>query len=793
MPRPLRAILAIALVGPLTAAIPAAADESAHWAVDNNQRRQELLHRSWPSDGVPGSVLVTAATEYGADDVAAREGGQRIGPRTVLLDVEPGTESDVAARVAGRGGVVGVEPDRLRTLAARPNDPRYGDQWSHAVAGAETAWNTTTGDPSVTVAVLDTGVNGNHEDLVENLIEQVDVSSGRVVGPSLGTNNDACGEGHGTFVAGIVGASGNNGTGLAGVAWDVSIIDIALTSPASRCGILDSAIIAGIDYATNQRVDGPVDVVNLSLGGIADSCPTAMQATLDDARDKGVLVIAASGNDQGFIDEPVSIPASCDGVMSVGAVGFDGSIAPYSNTNEHVDLVAPGGDTSVITGRGVASTTLAGSYGEFEGTSFAAPYVAGVAALLRSVDSSLTPDDLESILERTASDRGPAGRDIEYGWGMVNVAAAVQAALAGDPDPPVADPGFPVKPGAEVVDRVRTSGTTTEAIQQAVAMSAYTFEPDQAFHAVIARADDFADALAGSSLGFGLGPLLFSTPTGGLPSVTANELQRAVAPGATVYLLGGSAALPPTLEDEVAALGYVPRRVAGTTRQETSVAIAEQLESFLVENGFDVPPVAMVATAYNWPDAVSAGSMGAWFGFPILVTSATDLDAPVDAFLSSRSWSNVYVVGGTAAISEDVRRAARDAARLSSGDTPRLAGNTRSGTTVAVSAEFELLYSEQFEAIFGIPAVPNVVAAVNLRRADGFAHVLSASMLVGAYAGVFVPVEGETGTEITPDAQSYVCRFPANGVVVGGGDLISAEISALFDQLLRGSAPACTA
>ena len=794
MLRPLRVVVALALALPLVVTsrgLPAgAADRELPPALANDLRRQELLHRAWPDDGVPGSILVTATTPAAASAIAERESGLTIGDRSVLLHVAPGTEGAAAARIVARGGALAVEPDRVRELARVPNDPGYVDQWAHTMSRTPTAWDITTGDAAVTVAVLDTGVDGDHVDLAENLVEQVDLSSGRARVRPLGSDNDTCDVGHGTFVAGIVGAAGDNATGIAGVAWDVSIVDVALTSRASRCGILDSAIIAGLDYVTDEsRVDGPVDIVNLSLGGIAESCPTSLQSALDDAREAGTFVIAAAGNEQGLVDDPISIPASCDGVLSVGAVGQGGEVASYSNINDHVDIAAPGGDSAV--GRGIVSTAAGGDYDEFEGTSFAAPYVAGVAALLRSVEPALTPDDLESILEATATDRGDTGRDPSYGWGIVDAGAAL-AAASGDVDPPEDDPGFPVRAVLSNIERVKASGTTTDPIRQAAALSEFTFEPVQALHAVIARADDFADALAGSALGFGVGPLLFTTPTGPLAGPTRVELQRVLDTGGTVYLLGGTAALPPTLEGELRDLGYVPVRLAGPTRQETAVAVATALDDFLTSNEFVPPSFGIVATAFNWPDAVAVGAMGAWFGVPILVTSPDRLDAPVAEYLGTRSWDRIYVVGGTAAITEDVRRTIRDASGVASGNVPRLAGVNRSATAVAVGQEFEDLYSEQFQLVFGAPSVPNIVVGVNLRRADGFAHVLSASTLAGSVAGVFLPIEGEGGTEIDEAAQFYACRFPAFGVVIGGSDVVADATATLMDELMRGEAPICS-
>jgi subtilisin family serine protease len=791
--RSLRAVTAALLISsivPLVQAGSTGADEVPP-AYANSERRQDLVRRNWPTDGVPGTVILTAITPEVAADIATREDGDVIGSRSVLLDVEPGTEGQVVARAIARGGVVGAEPDRVRYPARVPNDPQYvSEQWAHAQTNIATAWDTTTGDADITVAVLDTGVDGDHPDLTDNLVEQVDLSSGRVRSFEVGTDNDKCNIGHGTMVSGVVGALGDNGIGIAGVAWDVSIVDVALTSAASRCGILDSAIIGGLRYVTSEREAGPVDVVNLSVGGLGDACPLALQTALDEARDAGVLVVASSGNYEQDFPGTMSIPASCTGVLSVGATGESSGIAVYSNTNDQVDLAAPGGDTSF--GRGILTTVPDGGYAEVEGTSFASPYVAGVAALLRSVDPTLTPDDLESILESTATDRGAANRDPIFGWGTVDVSRAVQAATAGDPDAPDPDDDFAVEAEGSTIERVHRSGATTEAIAQAVATSEFTFAPLGAVHAVLARSDDFADALAGSSLTFGLGPLLFTRSTGSLAGVTRNELQRVLEPGSNVYLLGGTGALPASLEAEITELGLVPVRVAGANRMETSVLVAQELETMLEALGFFQPAAAIVATAFNWPDAVTAGSLGAWFGLPILVTSPDALDATVAEYLDDSDLDEVYVVGGTAAISETVRTEIREAARLTSGNTTRLAGTTRSGTAVAVAQEFERVYSEVFEAVFGLSAPPPIVAGVNVRRADGFAHVLSAASLLGVAGGVFVPIEGEGGTEIADDAQFYACRYPAVLTFVAGGeDVISEDAAQLLDDLTSGSAEAC--
>jgi subtilisin family serine protease len=773
--------LLVALVAALTgpADLAAASDGSA--AAENDRRRQELLHRSWPDDAAPGALLVTAVDAARARALARAEQGRVLSDRVVLVEVDPGEEPAAAGRLAASPGVLAVEPDRARTVTATPGDPEFAAQWAHQLTRASVAWDRTTGSRSVSIAILDSGVDAGHPDLAPNVVSQVDVSTGRVATRPLGSDNDACGHGHGTLVAGVAGAAGDNGRGVAGVAWEVSIVDVALSSPASRCAMLDSAIVAGLHHVSDG--DDPVDVANLSLGSIADACPTAIQDAVDAARAAGVVVVAAAGNDQLRLPGSASAPASCRGVLSVGAVGSDGAIATYSNANRWVDLVAPGGDTS--SGAGVTSTAPGGAYEEVEGTSFAAPYVAGAVALARAVDPSLTPDEIEAVLEKTAVDLGDPGRDDVHGWGMLDLAAALDAAATGGVGGPTADPAFPVAPAADILERISTGGATTP-IAQAASMSAATFGRGLAMHAVLARGDDFADALAGSSLGFGLGPVLFSHRTGPLPAETAAELDRVLEDGSTVYVLGRSAALPPTIEAYIQALGLVPVRLAGATREHTALRVAEELERFLVEEAFTPPAMAIVATRSSWPDAVVAGSIGSWFGVPILLTPRDALDGGVASFLAGREWERVYVVGGTAVISAGVESAVRAAAsRSGATEVARLAGVTRSDTAVAVAREMEDL----FTAVAG--ELPLQVLAVNLRRPDGFAHVLSASARLGQRSGVFLPVEGVGGTEIDDDAQRYLCRFPALGIIVGGGDVITTATAKLVGALMAGDAPTC--
>lgn len=744
--------LTVVLVGVGVPVLPAG-------GVPGQAVKRPHLRQLWPADAVPGSLLVTRRD------------------RTVdHVEVPAGQEAARAVGLSQQPGVVDVEPDMVRQAYRVPGDPQYPQQWAHTLSNAPAAWDVTTGDPSVTVAIVDSGVDGTHPDLRPNLVGQVDVSSGDTAVPrSLGTDNDPCGVGHGTFVAGVVGAVGDNGVAVAGVAWHVGILDVAAGDPA-RCGSFsDSAVVAGIQYATAAGAD----VINLSLGGPGDTCPTAYQTAITAARAAGVVVVAAAGNEEVQFPGLTSIPASCNGVISVGAVGDSGAHSSYSNANAEVDLVAPGGDS--VSGHGqITSTALGGGVGAEEGTSFAAPYVAGTAALLRSVSPSLSPDAVESILESTAVRSG--GRTPAMGWGRVDVGAAVAKAKAGGTiDPPAADPQFPVG----LVVRVSDQSGTTGAVRQAVAISRFVFGDGQAQHAVLARSDDFADALAGSSLAFGAGPILFTGATGPLEPLSANELARVLPPNGRVYLLGGTSALPASLEADVRALGLSPVRLAGTTREATAAAVAAEDVSRQRELGFQAPTRAILATARQWPDAVTAGSLGAWFGYPILLTDPNTLSPATRDALATLRPERLYVVGGTSAVSSPVAVAARDAG--GSASATRFAGVDRTGTAVAVAQQFVT----EFKAQTGGTG-PLYPVAVNLRRSDGFAHVLSASAVIGAGSGVFLPLEGENGDTVAPSVKSLACSLdPYLGIVAGERDLVTESAKQRIDEELEHSPGAC--
>lgn len=318
------------------------------------------------------------------------------------------TEEAVCADLRGTGAVRFAEPDYLVPHAATPNDPNYAAQWHLSKIHAPLAWDVTTGS-SVRVAVCDTGVEATHPDLAANLqLPGYNVVDGT-------TNTDAL-DGHGTAVAGCIGAVGNNGVAVDGVLWRVRILPVRVSNQADGSAFL-SDLYNSILWAADQGAK----VVNMSYG-VADS--SAIDSAAQYLRGKGGLLFVAAGNDgidPGFVDAPAYIVVGSTNVNDVKSI--------WSNSGAYVDVVAPG--------ENITTTTTGGGVAAWSGTSFSTPIAAGVAALIYSVSSSFTPEQVESFLFTTCLDRGPAGRDPYYGWGRVDAGAAVAKALAALPKPNV--------------------------------------------------------------------------------------------------------------------------------------------------------------------------------------------------------------------------------------------------------------------------------------------------------------------------------------------------------------------
>ena len=345
-----------------------------------------------------------------------------------------------------------------------------------------------------------------------------------------------------------------------------------------------------------------------------------------------------------------------------------------------------------------------------------------------------------------------------------------------DPENPA-----PARLGAESpVFRISDRTPDTEAVAQAVAVSRATFEDGAGEHAILTRADVFADGLGGSSLGYGLGPLLFTGPTDEIPLGTEMELTRSVARGSPVYILGGPAAVPAGVDRRVEELGFRPIRLAGAVREETAAVVADEVVARFGEGFGDSPAfdTIILATSGNWPDAVTAGQLGSWWGIPIILTPQSFLHPATRATLEQYRPGRIFVMGGPAAISDEV---AAEAAAAAGARSVRLAGADRMGTAAEAAKAHVALFSQ-----FGIE--PLTAIAVNLHRGDAFAHVLSASAATGRFGGVFLPVDRLEGDRVAPTVAQAACGLDLPLAIAGSEDLVTDGGAEAVRQALLGEA-----
>jgi len=326
-------------------------------------------------------------------------------------------------------GLQSAEPDRAYRVNRIPNDPSFLSQYALYNVDATHAWNYETGSSNtVTVALIDTGIDGSHPDLSGKLAGQ-----SQFFDPNTHTQisneppTPACN--HATHAAGIAAAATDNGIGIAGMSWGAKLLslkvfddnDCAADCLNGECVTDDATILAAINYATTQTGIGRV-IVNISLGTPGESCSSALQAAVNSAYVAGLLLVAASGNES----SSVASPANCAYVIPVGATDQGDNLASFSNYGGEMTnrgLTAPG--ESLLT------TDISGAYAYASGTSFSAPMVSGLAALIWSARPSITNTQVWDVMKNSADDLGLPGADRYFGFGRINAFKAMQLAVEG--------------------------------------------------------------------------------------------------------------------------------------------------------------------------------------------------------------------------------------------------------------------------------------------------------------------------------------------------------------------------
>ncbi|MCB1047766.1 MAG: peptidase S8 [Calditrichaeota bacterium] len=360
-------------------------------------------------------------------DGPAREGGL---DRDLIVELAAG--SDLATEIAAwsaRPEVEWAERDWMVSACLTPNDTYFTQQWALRNTGqspgngtvdcdidADQAWDLSTGSSTVTIAIVDTGIDLNHPDLQSKIVAGYDF-----------VNNDATADDdnmHGTACGSLAAALSNNGTGVTGVDWLARLMPVKVLNASGNGSTTD--VVAGVNWARSNGAD----VISMSLGGGAYS--STFNSAINTAFNAGVFVVAAAGNEN---VSTVSYPAKYANCFAVGALSpcnerkspssCDGETWWGSNYGTGLDVMAPGVK--------LRSATINGYINNMNGTSGATPQVAGIAGLLRGADPNVTPAEIRDLLRASAVDMGTAGWDSQTGYGRVN---AYEALLLMSPPEP---------------------------------------------------------------------------------------------------------------------------------------------------------------------------------------------------------------------------------------------------------------------------------------------------------------------------------------------------------------------
>lgn len=427
MSRALSAVLAVLVL--LAVALPVAADDAKPVPQATGVDAPPVVQPT--VEVVPGEVIVKFRDDAQVAEVAGARGLEIAASTGAKVDGLPAVAAtngrpvdQVLAELRADPAVEYAEPSyRVQLLddgavaAVSVNDPQTAGQYSLDRMRVRDAWSLSTGGSGV-IAVLDTGVQPDHPDL-----------SGRVLPGRDFVNNDsnaADDNGHGTWVAGIIAAKPNDGYGMAGISWSDMILPVKIMSSSGTGST--SALVSGIIWAADQGAT----VINMSVGGFPYS--QAVQDAATYAWNKGAVLVGAAGNNN---REEKFYPASMNHVISVSATQPQDEFSHWSSYGPAVDVSAPG--SSVLTTNCTAGTCpnrTWGSHTYISGTSFAAPNVAGVVALIRAKNPSWTPQQVVDRLYATVDDLGYAGWDNRYGRGRVNAYRALGASVAASPRSP---------------------------------------------------------------------------------------------------------------------------------------------------------------------------------------------------------------------------------------------------------------------------------------------------------------------------------------------------------------------
>ncbi len=426
---------------------------------------------------VIGIQLILATPVFASDnEVLVRWKGQT---DTSIAVMEVDDPDAMVRELQANPFIDRVEKNVERRLSVFSDDPFAGDQYhlkqdNDADIDAGKAWDITTGSSDIVVAVIDTGIDLDHPDLVDAIWQNSDEIAGNGIDDDgngyiddvngwdfVGNDNDPNPTPtglswstsvvvHGTHVAGLIGATGNNGTGISGVNWNVTIMPIRVFTDTGLSNVDD--IYNAVLYAANNGAD----VINMSYGGTSFS--TFEQEAIEYARDKGVLSVAAAGNESTNLDDIPLYPVCHPYVLGVTATDAFDETASFTNYGtDCADLAAPGDTILSAYYADDPVHDFTSEYGYLSGTSMASPIAAGVAALVLSVQPSLSPDDMQDILIGATDNLS----DDTLGSGRLNAyQSVVDAQVASSPDAPSITAYHNSKKKKTIAKKTRTPDTS---------------------------------------------------------------------------------------------------------------------------------------------------------------------------------------------------------------------------------------------------------------------------------------------------------------------------------------------
>ncbi|MCO1603193.1 S8 family serine peptidase [Desulfosporosinus nitroreducens] len=618
----------------------------------------------------PGTNVDLVAKSFGAKIV-------RYGPLNfATLEFQENVNiQEIIGVLKSTPGVTGAEENYPRTIqsipeAPPPNDPLFLKQWSLITREVQGAWEMGATGQGVTIAIVDTGIALEHPDLMANLVPGYNSITGSEAGGANRDNN-----GHGTQVAGIAAAERND-EGIVGVAYQAKIMPIKAIG-ATGVGY-DDAIADGIIWAA----DHGAKIINLSLGSENGSVSSdILKQAVTYAHNKGCLLIAASGNydPESQANPGVSYPASDPRVLAITATDNAGKVTSYSATGSEVDLAAPG-DFIPTDGWNRAEGS---GYTYASGTSLAAPFVSGEAALIWSQHPEWSRDQVVQALEQGTEDLGSPGRDSRYGYGLVDVALTLN--LTNQTLDPRTSPAV-----------INTLGGIIEAAEGSTQVDLTI--PSQAFDQTVNVTLNAVSPPADLPNGAAFLTPAFQVNWGGtvpqkMLSLKWRDPDLKGDFGGNLYRWNGLRwiSLGGEISNGEAGFGlYMPgvyafgtaqdrgqqsQRFAGATAEGTAVQISK--ETFTT--GADT---VILAQVNQFPDALAGAPLAYKLQAPILLSSSSGLSEDVRGEIQRLAPKTVYLLGGTAALSDQIAKELRKTYEVK-----RLFGYTAEGTARAIALE----------------------------------------------------------------------------------------------------------